>query len=232
MPLPILEVPTYELILPSSGKKVRFRPFLVKEHKILLTMSEASEDEVIRIVNEIVDVCTFNKLGVKDLPHFDIEYVFMQLRAKSISEKVEVVITCANCGETYDSSFSIDELQVEKNKEHNNKIMLTDKIGIEMTYPKFDNVVRVYESEKPEEVFNLVKKSIAGIFDDDQYWQANEQSDAELESFLNSLTKEQFDKIEKFFVDSPKIVQKIESDCPKCGHHNNSRIEGLQNFFV
>lgn len=232
MPLPTLEVPTYELTLPSTGKKIRFRPFLVKEHKILLTMSEASEDEVIRIVNEIVDVCTFNKLDVKNLPHFDVEYIFMQLRAKSISEKVEVVITCANCDETYDSSFSIDELQVEKNKEHNNKIMLTDKIGIEMTYPKFDNVVKVYESERPDEVFNLVKRSIAGVFDNDQYWQADEQSDEDLESFLNSLTKEQFDKIEKFFVNSPKIVQKIESDCPKCGHHNISRIEGLQNFFV
>lgn len=232
MPLPILEVPTYELNLPSTGKKVKYRPFLVKEHKVLLTMSEASEDEVIRIVNEIVDVCTFNKLDVKNLPHFDIEYIFMQLRAKSISEKVEVVITCVNCKENYDTSFSIDELKIEKDNDHNSKIMLTDSVGVEMRYPKFDSVVRVYESEKPEEVFNLVKKSIAGIFDKDQYWQAEEQTDEDLESFLNSLTKEQFDNIEKFFVSSPKIVQHIESDCPKCGHHNKSKIEGLQNFFV
>lgn len=232
MPLPILEVPTYELILPSTGKKVKFRPFLVKEHKILLTMSEASEDEVIRIVNEIVDVCTFNKLDIKNLPHFDIEYIFMQLRAKSISEKVEVVITCTSCNENYDTSFSIDDLKVEKKDVHNNKIMLNDNIGIEMRYPKFDNVVKVYESEKPEEVFVMVKKSIAGIFDSEQYWQADEQSDEDLETFLNSLTKEQFDSIEKFFVTAPKIVQNVESDCPKCGHHNKSKIEGLQNFFV
>lgn len=232
MPLPILEVPTYELILPSSGKKVRFRPFLVKEHKVLLTMAEASEDEVIRIVNEIVDVCTFNTLNVKDLPHFDVEYIFMQLRAKSISEKVDVVITCAACKENYDSSFNIDELKVEKNSNNSNKIMLNDSVGIEMRYPKFDSVVKVYDSDSPEEVFKLVKKSIAGIFQDDQYWEAEEQSDEDLESFLNSLTKEQFDKIEEFFVSSPKIVQIVETDCPKCNHHNTSRIEGLQNFFV
>lgn len=232
MPLPILEVPTYELTLPSNGKKVRYRPFLVKEHKVLLTMAEASEDEVIRIVNEIVDVCTFNNLNVRDLPHFDVEYIFMQLRAKSISEKVDVVITCANCKENYDSSFNIDELKVEKSSTNNNKIMLTNSVGVEMRYPKFDSVVRVYDSDNPEEVFKLVKKSIAGIFQDDQYWAAEEQNDEDLEMFLNSLTKEQFDKIEEFFVSSPKIVQIVETDCPSCNHHNTSRIEGLQNFFV
>jgi hypothetical protein len=232
MPLPTLDVPTYELTLPSSGKSVRFRPFLVKEHKVLLTMAEASEDEVIRIVNEIVDVCTFNKLNVKELPHFDIEYIFLHLRAKSISEKVEVVITCAACKENYDSSFSIDELKVEKKDNHSMKIMLTNNVGIEMKYPKFDSVVKVYESDSPEEVFKLVKRSIVGIFQEDEYWQAEEQTEEDLDTFLNSLTKEQFDKIEEFFVTSPKIVQIVESDCPKCNHHNTSRIEGLQNFFV
>lgn len=232
MPLPLLEVPTYELDLPSSGKKVRFRPFLVKEHKVLLTMSEASEDEVIRIVNEIVDVCTFNKLNVHDLPHFDIEYIFMQLRAKSISEKVEVVITCTECKNSYDSSFNIDNLLVEKNPDHNDKIMITNDIGIEFKYPKFDSVVSVYESDSTEEVFNMVKKSIKGIFQNDQYWEADMQTNEELDTFLNNLTREQFDKIETFFVTSPKVVQRVESDCPHCSHHNISRIVGLQNFFV
>ena len=109
MALPKLDTPTYELILPSTGTKVKFRPFLVKEHKILLTMSEADNSEVARIIRELVDVCTFNSLKISELPHFDIEYIFMHLRAKSISETVEVVVNC-ECGEKIDTSFNIEPL--------------------------------------------------------------------------------------------------------------------------
>ena len=232
MALPILEVPTYELTLPSTGKKITYRPFLVKEHKILLTLSEASDDETSRIVTDLVDVCTFNKLNVKELPHFDIEYIFMFLRARSISEVVEVVVTCVNCDTKYDSSFNIENITVEKDEGHSNKIMLTDIVGIEMKYPKFDEVVKVFDNNDTEDVFKLVKKSIVGIFEGDSYWDAKEQTDEDLDTFLNSLTKEQFEKVETFFTTSPKIVQIIESDCPNCSHHNVSRIQGLQNFFV
>ena len=232
MALPTLEVPTYELTLPSTGKKITYRPFLVKEHKILLTLSEASDEEVSRIVTDLVDVCTFNKLNAKNLPHFDIEFIFMFLRARSVSEVVEVVITCVNCEEQYDSSFSIEDLKVEKNELHTNKIMLTDKVGIEMKYPKFEEVAKIFDKGDANDIFKLVKKSIQGIFEGDSYWDAKEQTDEDLENFLNSLTKEQFENIEKFFTTSPKIVQIVESDCPHCQHHNTSRIQGLQNFFV
>lgn len=232
MALPILEVPTYELTLPSTGKKITYRPFLVKEHKILLTLSEASDDEVARIVTDLVNVCTFNKLNAKELPHFDIEYIFMFLRARSISEIVDVIVTCASCDQQYDGSFNIDNIKVEKADEHTNKIMLTDNVGIEMKYPKFEEVAKVFDSGDTADVFKLVKKSIQGIFEGDTYWDAKEQTDEDLETFLNSLTKEQFEMIEKFFTTSPKIVQVLESDCPHCSHHNTSRIQGLQNFFV
>ena len=232
MGLPILEVPTYELTLPSTGKKITYRPFLVKEHKILLTLSEASDNETARIVTDLVDVCTFNKINAKDLPHFDIEYVFMFLRARSISELVEVVITCVNCETKYDNSFNIENLSVEKADNHSNKIMLNETVGIELKYPKFEVVVTVFDNNDTDDVFKLVKKSVVGIFEGDSYWDANEQTDEDLEIFLNSLTKEQFEKVETFFTTSPKIVQIIESDCPNCSHHNTSRIQGLQNFFV
>ena len=232
MALPILEVPTYELTLPSTGKKITYRPFLVKEHKILLTLSEASDDEVARIVTDLVDVCTFNKINAKSLPHFDIEYIFMFLRARSISEIVDVVITCVNCDEPYDSSFSIDDLKVEKNEQHTNKIMLTDNVGMEMKYPRFEEVAKIFEKGDENDIFKLIKKSIQGIFEGDSYWDAKEQSDEDIENFLNGLTKEQYQKVEVFFTTSPKIVQIVESDCPHCTHHNTSRIQGLQNFFV
>jgi len=232
MALPKLEVPTYELVQPSTGKKIRFRPFLVKEHKVLLTMVEANESEVARIVKELVDVCTFNQLKVNDLPHFDIEYIFMMLRAKSISEKVDVVITCANCQDTYDASFNIEDIEVEKNSSITDKVMITDNIGLQLKFPTFENVVKVFEVEDVKVMFDLVKGCIKGVFDNNNFYDINEQTDEEINEFLESLTKEQFAKIEQFFINSPKVVQKIETDCPHCNHHNFSRIQGLQNFFV
>lgn len=232
MGLPKLETPTYELIQPSTGKKIRYRPFLVKEHKVLLTMNDSSDDEVCRIVKEIVDVCTYHQLKVDDLPHFDIEYIFMMLRAKSISEKVEVVVTCAKCGEKYDSSFNIEDITVENKQKISDKVMITDSIGIQLKYPNFTNVVKIFESEDIMSVFSVIKSCIKGVFDSDNFYDIKEQTDEEINEFLESLTKEQFAKIEQFFVESPKVVQKIESDCPHCQHHNYSRIQGLQNFFI
>ena len=116
MALPALDVPTYELTLPSTNKKVKFRPFLVKEHKVLLTLSDADEQEVSRVTKDLVDVCTFNKLKVKELPHFDIEYVFLKLRSKSIGENVEVIVNC-ECGNKIETSFSIEKEQKKRKNE-------------------------------------------------------------------------------------------------------------------
>jgi hypothetical protein len=231
MALPKLNTPTYELILPSTGTKVKFRPFLVKEHKILLTMSEADNNEVARIIRELVDVCTFKNLKINDLPHFDIEYIFMHLRAKSISETVDVVVNC-ECGEKIDASFNIDDLQVIKSDGHSNKIMITEEIGIELNYPNIDDVVNVFATNDNQKVIDLILKSIKAIYNQEEYWAAADQTKEELEEFIYSLTKDQFDKLEQFFVTSPKVVQVIECDCPKCGKHNISKLEGLQNFFV
>ena len=231
MALPKLETPTYELILPSTGDKLKFRPFLVKEHKILLTMSEADDNEVARIIRELVDVCTFKTLKIKDLPHFDIEYIFMHLRAKSISETVEVVVNC-ECGEKIDTSFNIDELKVVKPEGHSNKIMINNEIGIELKYPNIDDVVDIFATKDNQKVIDLIIRSIKAIYNQEEYWEASDQSKEELDEFVYSLTKEQFDKLELFFVTSPKIVQTIECDCPECGKHNISKLEGLQNFFV
>ena len=231
MALPKLNTPTYELKLPSSGEKIRFRPFLVKEHKVLLTMSEAEDNEVSRIIRELVDVCTFKELKIKDLPHFDIEYIFMNLRAKSIGEVVDVVVNC-ECGTKIETNFNIEDLKVEVAEGHSNKIMINDDIGIEMKYPNIDEVVGVFASNDSQKIFELIINCIKAVYDQNEYWDAKDQTRAELEEFIYSLTKEQFDNVEKFFVTAPKIVQIIETDCPECKKHNVSRLEGLQNFFV
>ena len=231
MALPKLNTPTYELVLPSTGKKIIYRPFLVKEHKVLLTMSEAETEEVSRIIRELVDVCTFKKLDVNDLPHFDVEYIFMFLRAKSIGETVDVLVNC-ECGEKIDAAFNIEDLKVVYGTGHSNKIMINEDIGVELRYPKLDDVVTIFATNDNQKVIDLIVKCIKGIFDKQDYWSTEDQTKEEVEEFVYSLTKEQFDKIEKFFVTSPKIVQTIECDCPKCGKHNISKLEGLQNFFV
>jgi len=231
MSLPILNTPTYELNLPSTGQKVTYRPFLVKEHKVLLSMTGADDAEAGRIVRELVDVCTFNKLNVSKLPHFDVEYIFLNLRAKSIGENVEVVVNC-DCGNKIETSFNIEDLKVEKLPDHTNKIMLTDTIGIEMSYPLFDDVINVFSNDKADDVFNLVISCIQAIYDQENYYSTEDYSKEEIEEFLNTLTKQQFDKIESFFTNSPKVVQIVETDCDKCGRHNVSRLEGLANFFV
>lgn len=231
MALPKLNTPLFELTLPSTGQKVKYRPFLVKEHKTLLAMYNAEDSEIARIVRELVSVCTFNALPVDKLPHFDIEYIFMNLRAKSISETVEVVLNCS-CGNKIDTKFNITDLKVIHTPEHTNKIMITETIGVEMGYPNIDNVVKVFRSNDTDSVFEMIFKSIKGIFSGDEYWDASTQTKEELEEFVYSLTKQQFDKIEEFFVTSPKVVQDISADCNECGKHNESKLEGLSNFFV
>ena len=231
MSLPKLSTPTYELILPSNGKKITYRPFLVKEHKVLLTLSEADDAEVGRIIKELVNVCTFNKLEADKLPHFDIEYIFLNLRAKSIGELVEVIVNC-ECGEKIPTSFSIDDLKVERKGTATNKIMLDDIHGIQMTYPKFQDVINAYSENDADKIVDLIALCVEGVFDNENYWAAKEQTNEELKEFILSLTKKQFDLIEEFFVNAPKIVQNIECDCPKCGKHNSTKLEGLSNFFV
>lgn len=231
MALPKLETPTYELVLPSTNKKIKYRPFLVKEHKILLTLTEAEDSEVSRILRDLIEVCTFNKLNAHQLPHFDVEYIFMMLRAKSVGEKVDVIVNC-ECGNKIDTSFNIEDIKVEKPNNHQSKIMLTQDIGIEMKYPNIDDVISIYGNKKDLKILELVRNSIQGIFSKEEYWEADTQSKEDLEEFLNSLTKEQFEKIENFFTTSPKVIQTIEADCNQCGKHNIVKMEGLQNFFV
>ena len=231
MALPILETPTYELILPSTNKKVKYRPFLVKEYKILLTTVEADTSEITRIVTELVDGCTFNKLDISNLAHFDIEYLFLNIRAKSISETTDIIINC-ECGNKIDYTLDITNLKVNKEHTPNNKVMLTDDIGVTLRNPHFDEMLDIRNNSSSTKVVELITNCIDSVFTKEDYFDKDSYSKEELISFVSSLTKKQFDKLEEFFRDIPKIVQHIEADCPKCNKHNTVELEGLQNFFV
>lgn len=231
MALPILETPTYELILPSTNKKVKYRPFLVKEYKILLTSVEADANEISRIVTELVDNCTFNKLDIEKLAHFDVEYLFLNIRAKSISETADIVINC-ECGTKIDYTLEITNLKVVKDEKTSNKVMLTEDVGVVLRYPKFDEMLDIRDNANSTRVVELITACVDAVFTKDDYFDKDSYTNEELSTFISSFTKKQFDKLEEFFRNIPKIVQHIEVDCPSCKKHNEVDLEGLQNFFV
>ena len=232
MALPKLETPTYELSLPSNGKKVKYRPFLVKEYKVLLTALEADTAEIVRIVNELVDVCTYNKLKMSELSHFDVEYLFLQIRAKSVSEIANLVIDC-ECGEKIPYDLDITKIEVKKNSDKfDNKVQLADKVGVELRYPRFDEMMDIYDSMQNDKIIDMIAKCVIAVYTEQERIDAKDTPPAEMQEFLESLTKQQFDKIEQFFVNMPKLVQEVEKTCPSCKTVNNIRLEGIQNFFV
>jgi len=230
MSLPKLQTPTYELILPSTGDKIKFRPFLVKEYKILLTTLDSENEEINRVVTELVDACTFNKLKIDTLANFDIEYIFLNIRAKSIGEITNLLLNCNNCDNQISFDLNLTKAQVEKSPEHNSKINLTDKIIIEMRYPKFDEMIDIYQNFKSDRIVELLSTCIKAVYTEDTVYE--EYTKEELLEFVNSFSKNQFEMIENFFLTMPKLVQNIEQDCSECGAHNELKLEGLQNFFV
>lgn len=231
MPLPVLETPRYDLILPSTGETIKFRPFLVKEHKILMTLSDADTEEVVKTINELIDVCTFNKLNIEKLSNFDTEYIFLNLRARSIGEVVNVVVSCP-CGNEINQSINLNNVTIEKKENIDNKIMLRNDIGVVMRYPSFKEMMEIFDNLNTANIFFTVSKCIESIFTKEEFFSREQFSDQEADEFLSQLTKDEFKHIEEFFLSMPKVVQNVEADCTVCGKHNEVKMEGIENFFV
>lgn len=229
MSIPKLDIPTFELTLPSSGKKVKYRPFLVKEYKTLQMMKESSPEEVHRIALEIVDICTFNKLKVSTLPNFDVEYIFMQLRAKSLGENVDLVVNC-ECGFSIPYSMPIEKVTLKRVDTHTPKFMVTDTVGLKMKYPPFNVKTK---SLTPEDLFTLVASCVESFYTKDGEYHEVDQSELdEVKDFLENLNPKQFALVEKFFETIPKLTHAVYAKCPSCGNTNEANLEGLLNFFV
>ena len=232
MSLPKLETPTYELNLPSTNKKVKYRPFLVKEYKVLLTAIESSTDEIVRVLYELIDACTFNKMNMDKISHFDLEYLFLQIRAKSISEIAAITVNC-DCGEKIPYDLDITKAEIVRGEEvKDNKILINDTVGVEMRYPKFNEVLDIYENLRNDKAIDLIKNCIDAVYTPDSYQDRSSFPEEELDEFMGSFSKQQFDKLEQFFINMPKVVQHIETNCPACGTLNIVDLEGIQNFFV
>ncbi len=240
MALPKLEVPTYQLELPLSKKTIKFRPYLIKEQKALMMALESSDAKTIQHnVREILNVCTLTKdVDVDELPIVDIEYYFIQLRAKSVGEISESKYRCNNevedkvCGNIMEAQIDLTEVKPVQEEYVDPEIQLTDKIVVKMKYPPFKLIKDSIEMEDITEItFNMLAQSIEYVYDGDQFHYAKETSVDELVEFIEQLNQEQFEKLEKFFNSIPKLSKKIDMQCSKCGFQHHLDVEGLESFF-
>ncbi len=240
MALPKIDTPIYDLELPLSKKKIRFRPFLVKEQKNLLMALESDDRESIENnIKQVLQNCTITeKVDIEKLPVVDVEYYFLQLRARSVGETVENKYRCDNmvddksCGNIMETSLNLLDIKIEGVQDDNDVIELTDKISIKLKYPQFSVLSKLSKlTDVGDITFQMIADSIEHIYDGDQFYYSNETPQEELLEFVESLSQKQFAKIETFFANLPKLQKKIEMKCSRCGFQHNLDVEGLESFF-
>ena len=232
MALPVLESNTFELTLPSSDVKVKYRPFLVKEQKLLiLALENDDQEQILDAITKTIKDCVQTKLNIADLSLFDIEYLFLQIRARSISEQLEVKVTCEDDGETtVDVSFLVNDVKVNFPKGHTNIIKLNDDITVEMKYPDLEYFAKVNFMNEEPDPYELVAKCIKRVYVGEQ-----DYSDFTLEEskgWVESLTSSQFDAIQQFFETMPTLRHVLKVKNPKTKVVNEVVLEGLSDFFV
>ena len=236
MPLPTIVTPSYELNLPSTGKKIKYRPFLVKEEKILILAIESnSMKDISRAIKDVLKSCILTK-GVKidELPTFDIEYLFLNIRSRSIGESIDLVITCPDDNETkVNKQIYIDEIEVKTNEDHNPDIKLDDTYTMRLKYPSLDQFIdeNFNFDETKDNSFDIISSCIEMVYSDEEAWEAKDCTKKELLEFVERLNSSQFKEVEKFFDTMPKISHDIEVENPNTKVKSTVKLEGLASFF-
>lgn len=233
MALPKLASAKYELTVPSTGEQVEYRPFLVKEEKMLLmAQSQGDEKDMIRAVETLVDSCTFGKVDVKKLPLFDLEYMFLNIRAKSVGEKVELNLTCPDDGETkVPVQIDLTKIEVVKSPNHVTDIKISDNIGMVLDYPKISIMGKLNMKNEGDSVFQVIKSCIAQIYDEENVYSKADIEDKDLDDFIDSMSHSQFEKVQEFFNTMPKLKHTVKIKNPKTGVESDIELEGLNSFF-
>ena len=241
--LPKVDVPVYDIELISTGKKIKFRPFTVKEEKLLLMANESDDANYsLETIKQILNNCIMSDIKITDLPTFDVEYLFLHLRARSVGENVKLKYKCNNlvekegnqtqCGNLVEVDVDLLDIKPEKNPNHNSKIEISPKLGIVMKYPKME----VLEAQDPNEeemtlILNMILECIDYIYDEDNIYYAKDSTKEELMEFIDSLQSKDLEKIKDFFDTMPKLKKKIHFECKKCGYKEEFDVEGIQSFF-
>ena len=236
MALPKLNTPTYELEIPSTDEKIKFRPFLVKEEKILMMALETKDNaQIVNAVKDIVSECTYNKLNINTMPMFDVEYIFLQIRSKSVGEVSKVKILCPDDKKTYTNvEIDLNEVKVQVEDEHTNKIELTDSMGMIMTYPNIDSFTENgIQDINASNMLDVIGTCILQIYEDkgEKVYEAKDQTKKELVEFIEQLNTKQFKDVQKFFDTMPRLKHTIKIKNPKTKKESDITLSGLNDFF-
>ena len=236
MALPKLTTPTYELEIPSTDEKIKYRPFLVREEKILLIALESGESEdIITAIKDIVTECTYGKVDLGKMPMFDVEYIFLQIRAKSVGEVSTLRLLCPDDKETYvNVDIDLSEIMVQVDKGHNPKIELTDEMGMIMTYPSIDSLSATGVTDiTADNMLDVIGACILQIYDKkgEEVFETKDQTKKEVSEFVESLNTKQFQEVQKFFDTMPKLKHTIEVENPKTKVKSKIVLQGLNDFF-
>ena len=237
MALPKIGYPTYELELPSTGKTVKYRPFLVKEEKVLLMALEGKDEKhIVSAVKDLIKNCVISRIKVDTLPSFDLEYLFLKIRAASIGEIINLTVTCLDDKKTeVEAQVNINEVTVKKEKGHSPKIMFDKTTGIVMRYPSMKEFVDrefLQKEMKTEQVYDFIADSIDQIFDAEEVYDSTTTTKKEFRTFVDGLTTKQFEKIQQFYATAPKLSHTFKVTNPNTGKESDYTIEGLQSFFA
>jgi len=237
MPLPKISTPTYELELPSTGKKIKYRPFLVKEEKILIiAMESEDEKQITGAIKDVISSCIITR-GVKvdQLSTFDIEYLFLNIRGKSVGEEVEVMVTCPDDGVTQvPTVINLDDIKIQKGDNHSRDIRLDDDLVLRMKYPSLNEFIKNNfsgEEVTVDNTFDLIASCVEQVYSEEESWSASDCTKKELMQFLEQLSSKQFKEIETFFETMPKLSHTVKVKNPKTGVENEIVLEGLTAFF-
>lgn len=237
MALPMNTAPVYNLEIPSTKQKIKYKPFLVGEQKTLLIAQQSEDLEtMVESLKTVIKSCILDDIDVNALALFDLEYIFIQIRAKSVGEISELLLSCDTCtDEKAVSKVNIDltKLQVNFPEGHTNKISLYDNVSIALKYPSLSTIVKMENTSVNDfsAMFDIIIDCIDYIYTDEDIFYAKDESKEELTQFLNNLTTTQFEKVKQFFETMPKLEQKIKYNCPVCNKEHNKTIEGMANFF-
>ena len=240
MPLPKIATPSYELELPSTGKTIQYRPFLVKEEKLLVIALESEDTkQITNAIKAVIRSCVLTKgIKVETLPTFDIEFLFLNIRGKSVGEDIDVKLTCPDDNETEVSvNVNLDDIQVEKPEGHSNRIKLDKNLMMELKYPSLNEFIKNNfdpndATKNPmEQSFELIGSCISKIYNEDEVWAASDCSKKEISDFLDSMNSTQFKEVEKFFETMPRLTHTIKVVNPKTKVESDVVLEGLASFF-
>ena len=233
MALPKQSAPKYKCILPSDGKEVEYRPFLVKEQKILMLAQEQGDDgAMLQAVQDLVKSVTYDKVKPSELAVMDLEYLFLKIRSKSIGETASLSVTCNDpqCEGTGEVVVNLDDVEVVGD-EPEHKIMISDEIGVELRYPRVKDVNDINNLEGPDQTIEMLKRCMVNVYDLEEVYPTSDSSTNELNDFVESLSMGQLERITEFFTDIPQMKKQVESECKECGKDIKTEIVGLNNFF-